>query len=497
MDVGHGSGIADLLVIGGGINGAGIARDAAGRGLGVVLCEQADLGGATSAASSKLIHGGLRYLEHYEFRLVRESLREREVLLRAAPHIIWPLRFVLPHHTGLRPAWLLRAGLFLYDHLGGRETLPATRAVRFGPEAPLLPAYRRGFEYSDCWVEDARLVVLNAMDAAARGARILPRTRLSAARRVDGLWEATLTQEDGCTETVRARSLVNAGGPWVRGVQGMTGTLDNRRTVRLVKGSHIVVPRLHTDQRAFTLQNADGRIVFVIPYEGAFSLIGTTDVPFDGDPSGAAASPAEIAYLCDVVGTYFRRPVSPADVVWSYAGVRPLHDDGTANPSAVTRDYALDLDAPADAAPALTIHGGKLTTYRRLAEDALARLLPALGHDGRPWTASTSLPGGDMPDANFDRFLTEAAARYPFLPPGMLRRLCRAYGTRIDALTGRAGSLAALGRDFGGVTEAELDYLRRAEWARTADDALWRRSKLGLHLDRAAKAAIADWFARN
>lgn len=488
---------ADILIIGGGINGAGIARDAAGRGLSVILCEQTDLGSATSSASSKLIHGGLRYLEHYEFRLVRESLQEREVLLRAAPHIIWPLRFVLPHHAGLRPAWLLRTGLFIYDHLGGRERLPATSTVRFGHESPLRPTYTTGFEYSDCWVEDSRLVVLNAMDAAERGGRVLVGARCVDARRIDGMWEAQLQQADGRIETVRARSVVNAGGPWVLKVQGIIGILNNRRSVRLVKGSHIVVPKLHDDPRAFTLQNADGRIVFVIPYEQEFSLVGTTDVAFDGEPSRAAASAEEIAYLCGVVGEYFRKAVSPSDVVWSYAGVRPLYDDGSDNPSAVTRDYTLDLDSPPDGAPALSIFGGKITTYRRLAEDALAKLLPALGIRTRPWTAFAPLPGGDIPDADFDLFLTEVGGRYPFIPPHMLRRLARAYGTRIAKLLGGATSLDDLGRNLGGITEAELDYLRREEWARTAEDVLWRRSKLGLHLAEIDRRSVSDWFARS
>ncbi len=491
--------VFDLLVVGGGVNGAGIARDVAGRGLSVLLVEQADLGGATSAASSKLVHGGLRYLEHYEFRLVRESLREREVLLRLAPHIIWPLRFVLPHHAALRPAWLLRAGLFLYDHLGGRDRLPGTRTLRLAADpagAPLRPDLTLGFEYSDCWVEDSRLVVLNALDAAERGATVLTRTRLTRARRDGGRWVATLAAADGSEREVAARALVNAAGPWVEGVRGAAGRRDNRPTVRLVKGSHIVLPRLYEGPWCYTLQGGDGRIIFTIPYEGRFTLVGTTDVPFDGDPASAAASPAEVAYLCGALGQYFRRPVSPADVVWSYAGIRPLYDDGSDNPSAVTRDYHLDLDAPAGEAPGLTVYGGKITTYRRLAEDALARLLPAMGRAGRPWTAAAPLPGGDMPGGDFGCFLADARSRHPFLPPPMLERMARAYGTRLTSLLGPARTLADLGRDLGGITEAELDYLRRVEWARTAEDVLWRRSKLGLHLDGAAKQAVATWFDR-
>ncbi|ACI97713.1 glycerol-3-phosphate dehydrogenase [Rhodospirillum centenum] len=499
-------GPVDLLVVGGGINGTGIARDAAGCGLSVVLCEQDDLAAATSSASSKLIHGGLRYLEHREFRLVRESLAEREVLLHSAPHIIRPLRFVLPHHDGLRPAWMLRAGLFLYDHLGWRpgvrSHLPPTRTLHLRTDpagVPLRPAFRLGFAYSDCWVEDSRLVVLTALDAAERGARILTRTRLAAARRAGDVWEAELEDAGtGRRTPLRARALVNAAGPWVASVQALLGWPAGRR-VRLVKGSHIVVPRLYEGEQAYTLQNADGRIVFVIPYEGAFSLIGTTDVPVTGDPGTVTASAEETAYLCGVVADYFERPPTPADVVWSFAGVRPLHDDGSADASAVTRDYALDLDGPADGQedgpPLLTVHGGKLTTFRRLAEDALVKLMPRLGRQAAPWTEGATLPGGDIPDGDVDRFEAETARRYPFLPPAMRHRLCRAYGTRIARVLGDARSLAALGRDFGGVTEAELDHLRREEWARTGEDVLWRRSRLGLHLDADAMAGVGAWFA--
>ena len=490
--------VFDLLVVGGGINGAGIARDAAGRGLSVLLAEQADLASSTSSASSKLIHGGLRYLEHYEFRLVRESLNEREVLLRAAPHIIWPLRFVLPHHKGLRPAFVLRTGLFIYDHLGGRKLLPATRTVRLGRDpagSPLRPDYTLGFEYSDCWVEDSRLVALAALDAAERGATILTRTRCRSARRVDGGWEAELVGETGAARTVRAAALVNAAGPWVMEMQAAAGRRANRQTVRLVKGSHIVVPRLYDGPQCYTLQNADGRIVFTIPYERDFTLIGTTDVPFEGDPGRVAASDAEIAYLCELAGGYFRKPIEPSQVVWTYSGIRPLYDDGSANPSAVTRDYVLELDAPAGAAPSLTVFGGKITTFRKLAEDALARLLPAMGRAGTPWTQDAALPGGDIPGADFARFRAEAGLRFPFVPQAALDRLCRAYGTRVERVVDGAKSWTDMGRDFGaGLTEAELDYLRRAEWAKRGEDALWRRSKLGLHLDEGARQAVTAWF---
>ncbi|HYC03987.1 MAG TPA: glycerol-3-phosphate dehydrogenase [Azospirillaceae bacterium] len=489
----------DLLIVGGGINGAGIARDAAGRGLSVLLAEKADLASATSAASSKLIHGGLRYLEHYEFRLVRESLNEREVLLRAAPHIIWPLRFVLPHHKGLRPAFVLRTGLFIYDHLGGRKQLPATRTIRLGRDPagqPLKPEFTLGFEYSDCWVEDSRLVALNAMDAAARGAVILTRTKVTSARREDGHWLATLEGEDGTERAVRAKALVNAAGPWVMDTQRAIGRRSNSQGVRLVKGSHIVVRKLYDGPQCYTLQNADNRIVFAIPYERDFTLIGTTDIPFEGEPADVACGPDEVSYLCRLASEYFRTPIDPSQVVWTYSGVRPLYDDGTANVSAITRDYTLDLDAPAPdspggGAPSLSVFGGKITTYRKLAEDALLRLLPAMGRSAAPWTATVPLPGGDIEDADFDRFLTDLGRRFPWAPAEALRRLARAYGTRVEAILGKATRWQDLGRDFGaGLTEAELDYLRAEEWARTADDVLWRRSKLGLHLDAGQRDAV-------
>jgi glycerol-3-phosphate dehydrogenase len=475
--------VFDLLVIGGGINGAGIARDAAGRGKTVCLVEQDDLASHTSSASTKLIHGGLRYLEYYEFRLVREALAERERLLAMAPHIIWPMRFVLPMGAGMRPAWKLRAGLFLYDHLGGRRVLPASHALRFdgtGLGRGLKPAVARGFAYSDCWVEDSRLVVLNAMDAAEHGADIRTRTRLVTARREDGHWRAELLDRvTGTRSTVSASMLVNAAGPWVSDVlAGALGRNGAART-RLVKGSHIVVPKLYDGEHAYLLQNPDGRVVFVIPYEGAFSLIGTTDLPWTEDPADVAISPDETAYLCESATRWLTRAVTPADVVWSYAGVRPLHDDGAASASAVTRDYVLELDAPADGAPCLSVFGGKITTYRRLAEAALGRL----GIDGPSWTAKEPLPGGDIPGGNFEAFFADLAAAYPFLPPDQARRLARAYGTRASKLLGQARRMTDLGEDFGaGLTQAEIDYLATHEFARTPEDVLWRRSKLGLHV---------------
>jgi glycerol-3-phosphate dehydrogenase len=475
----------DLLIIGGGINGAGIARDAAGRGLSVTLAEQHDLAAHTSSASTKLIHGGLRYLEQYAFRLVREALQERERLLGIAPHIIWPLRFVLPHAAGMRPAWLLRLGLFLYDHIGGRRRLPGTQTLRLdgsGLGAGLSAAIRKGFAYSDCWVEDSRLVVLNAQDAAAHGARILTRTRLIEARRQDGLWHATLRDlASGADTRVTARMLVNAAGPWVVDTIGATLGLNTSRRTRLVKGSHVVVPRLYEGDHAYILQNPDRRIVFAIPYEGRFTLIGTTDLPYRDDPASVAISPDETAYLCESVSRWFARPVTPEEVVWSYAGVRALFDDGAANASEVTRDYVLDLDAPPHAAPLLSVFGGKITTYRRLAEHALEKL----GVGGAGWTAAKPLPGGAMPDADFDAWFAGFAARHPQLPPAQARRLARAYGTNAAAIAS-----APQGEDFGGgLTQAEIDYLVREEFARTAEDILFRRSKLGLHLpkDTAAK----------
>ena len=492
-----GPSVLDLFVVGGGINGVGIARDAAGRGLSVMLAERGDLACATSSASSKLIHGGLRYLEQYQFRLVRESLTEREVLLAAAPHLIWPLRFVLPLHAGLRPAWLLRLGLLLYDHIGGRKRLPATRSLRRArdPEfGPLRETLRRGFEYSDCWADDARLVVVNAMDARSRGARIEVGTAVTAATREEGCWRIELSAQSGARTAVRARALVNAAGPWVEDVLRASGA-RRRRSLRLVKGSHIVVPRLYDGPQAYTLQHADGRVVFVIPYDGEFSLIGTTDVPFEGDPGALRASSAEVDYLCATVSEYLRAPVKPADVRWTYSGVRPLYDDGRQSASTVTRDYAFDLDAPDAMAPMLSVFGGKLTTYRKLAEHALSELLPALGVQTTPWTRTATLPGGDMPHADYERFSREQTARYAGAPPALIRRLCRAYGTEIERIMGVAAGARALGEEVAPLLhEAELQYLKDREWARSSDDVLWRRTKLGLRLDAAQTARVAAWF---
>lgn len=483
----------DVLVVGGGINGAGIARDAAGRGLSVVLVDRDDLAAHTSSASTKLIHGGLRYLEQYEFRLVREALRERERLLRMAPHIIRPLRFVLPHSPEMRPAWLLRLGLFLYDHIGGRRSLPGTQSLRLngsGLGAGLASSLRRGFAYSDCWVEDSRLVVLNATDAAARGARVLTRTLLRSARRADGGWRAILCDQSTRVETeIRARTLVNAAGPWVAEVLSERLGMTAMRRVRLVKGSHIVVKRHYRGDHAYIFQNLDKRVVFAIPYERRYTLIGTTDVPYDTDPSAPSVSPDEIAYLCASASRWFARPVEPDDVVWHFSGVRALFDDGAKDASAVTRDYVLDLDAPNDGAPLLSVFGGKITTYRRLAEQAMARL----GFRGKGWTANEPLPGGDIEE--FAAFSAGLAAEHPYLPVTLAHRLAGAYGTRARKILGGAKVMAALGQDFGGgLTEAEVDYLRREEFARTAGDILWRRSKLGLHVPKETPANLAQYL---
>ncbi|GFE90846.1 glycerol-3-phosphate dehydrogenase [Steroidobacter agaridevorans] len=489
----------DLLIIGGGINGAGIARDAAGRGLKVMLVEQADLASATSSASTKLIHGGLRYLEFFEFRLVREALIERERLLRIAPHIIRPMQFVLPHVPELRPRWLMRLGLFFYDHIGGRKILPASRSVRLanGAYGALRPGLDHGFAYSDCWVDDSRLVVLNALDAALRGAAIRTRTRFLNAT-VDGSqWLATIQDvKSNETTQVRARAIVNAAGPWVQEVLKGFPKMDNEGHVRLVKGSHIVVPRLYTGEHAFMLQNPDGRIVFTIPYQEEFTLVGTTDVPFSGDATQVSISPEEVLYLCNTVNSYFRKSISPSDVKWSYAGVRPLSDDESKNASKVTRDYKLELtETTPDAPPLLSVFGGKITTYRRLAESALSKLQPHLDSSNREWTDKAALPGGDLPRADFAAFAEGVHKRWPFLSASLAHRLARAYGTRVEKILGKAQAMLDLGEHYGaGLTQAEIDYLVTNEWARSADDILWRRTKLGLHLDSQQRQRVAQLF---
>ena len=479
--------IYDMIVVGGGINGVGIARDAAGRGLSVLLCEQDDLAGHTSSASTKLIHGGLRYLEYYEFNLVRKALQEREVLLRAAPHIIRPLRFVMPHNAQLRPAWMIRAGLFLYDHLSRRKLLPGSRSIDLASSPfghPLKAQNRQGFVYSDAWVDDARLVVLNAMDAAERGATVRTRTRFVSAQRHADHWVATLQKTaNGTSEDVHARTLVNAAGPWAGTLLRDSLALLPKRDLLMAKGSHIVIRKLFEHDHAYILQNPDKRIIFAIPYEDEFTLIGTTDVAFAGDPGNVSISADETDYLCEMVNRYFTRQISARDVIASYSGVRPLLEDDTSDLSAVTRDYALERDVGADRATLLTVLGGKITTFRRLAEEALDLLAPSVGRTRPTWTATAPLPGGDIANADFDSFLTDLRHRYTWLPATLLRRYAHAYGTRIHRLLDKVTGLSGLGDDYGsGVYAAEIDYLVKREWARTPEDILWRRSKLGLHV---------------
>jgi glycerol-3-phosphate dehydrogenase len=494
----------DVLVVGGGINGAGIARDLAGRGLSVMLCEKDDLASHTSSSSTKLIHGGLRYLEYYEFSLVRKALAEREVLLRCAPHIMWPLRFVMPHDAAMRPVWMIRAGLFLYDHLARREVLPASCTVdlrHHAAGAPLKKSFSKGFVYSDGWVDDARLVVLNAIDAADHGATVLTRCACVDAVRGATHWQATLQDAQGLRRSVRARALVNAAGPWAAQFLAEHAHAPRAKSLRLVKGSHIVVRRLFEHDHAYIFQNPDKRIIFAIPYEGDYTLIGTTDVEHRGAIGAARIETDEVAYLCEQVSRYFERRVVPADVVWSYAGVRPLLDDESGDPSAVTRDYALELDT--QQAPLLNVWGGKLTTFRKLAEEATDRLAAPLGAKQGAWTAGAPLPGGDLgawigaaqrPDTDFERFVQALLRRHPELPAPLARRLARGYGARVETLLGTGTELAALGAEVApGLFEAELHYLHRHEWARCADDVLWRRTKLGLHYDAAQRSQVAAW----
>jgi len=498
----------DVLVVGGGINGAGIARDLAGRGARVLLCEQDDLAAHTSGASTKLIHGGLRYLEYREFSLVRKALAEREVLLKGAPHIMWPMRFVMPHDPSMRPVWMIRLGLFLYDHLARREVLPGSRTVDLRAHAagaPLKPEFKRGFVYSDGWVDDARLVTLCAVDAAERGATVLTRTACVDAVRGAEHWQVRLQSARGGTLQVAAKSLVNAAGPWAAEFLMAHAHAADRVHLRLVKGSHIVVPKLFTHDHAYIFQNADGRIIFAIPYEGEFTLIGTTDVEHHGAIGEAHADAEEIAYLCAQASRYFARPITPAQVVWTYSGVRPLLDDESGNPAAVTRDYRLELDA-AGGAPLLSVWGGKITTFRKLAEEAADLLTPTLADVSwrGPWTAGAPLPGGDLRDflgadappaaavdATFARFVAALAQRHPQVAPALVRRLARCYGTRASQLLD-----AGLGVEVApGVFAGELEHLRASEWARSGDDVLWRRTKLGLHLDADGRAAVTAWMA--
>ncbi len=493
--------VFDLLVVGGGINGAGIARDAAGRGLSVCLVEQDDLASHTSSASTKLIHGGLRYLEHGELRLVRESLAERERLLAIAPHIVRPMRFVLPYVDGLRPRWLLRLGLFVYDHAGRREKLAGSAAVRLAGTAlgaPLRTGMTDGFEYSDCWVEDSRLVVLNAMDARERGATVLTRTRVMAAADGEAGWEVATESHDGLRRTLRCRMLVNATGAWVNALLGNAG-ITPRQRLRLVKGSHLILRQQYSGDHAYLLQSPDRRVIFAIPFERQYTLVGTTDMSFDGDPAAVRIEPAETDYLLNTVNRFLRRPAVASDIVASYSGVRPLFDDGsTQSAQQVSRDYHLELQHGAGGAPVLSVYGGKITTYRRLAESALDSVLPALGRPaGEGWTAGAPLPGGDLPGADLTRFTAAAARRWPAMPAPLLARLASLYGTRMERLLGAAQRPQELGRDFGaGLSEAEVRYLVQQEWARSAQDILWRRTRLGLSMPASAVDDLQDAVAQ-
>jgi glycerol-3-phosphate dehydrogenase len=490
----------DLLVVGGGINGAGVARDAAGRGLSVLLVERGDLGSATSSWSSKLIHGGLRYLEYYEFRLVAEALAERKVLLRVAGHLVSPLRFVMPHVPALRPRWMIRAGLFLYDHLGRRATLPGSQAVRLNRTpygAGLKPALRHGFVYSDCRVDDARLVIVNALAAQALGADVRPRTECVTARRKGDAWCATLRAADGGEREVGARAIVNASGPWVKRVLNERLGQPSRDDVRLVRGSHLVLPRLYAGDHAYILQNEDRRVVFMIPFEQRYTLIGTTDVAHEGDPSHPEASTEEIDYLCRAVNRYLDRPCAPAQAVWRYAGVRPLYDDGTSDPSAITRDYTLRVDDLDGKAPVLSVFGGKITTYRRLAEHVLGKLESYFPRMKAAWTAGSPLPGGDFGGRSPAQALGALAARYAGLPQETRDGVLRRHGTLAADVLGDARSASDLGEDFGaGLCERELVYLQQREWAGSAEDVLWRRTKCGLAMSAAQRARVAERIGR-
>ena len=480
----------DILIIGGGINGVGIARDAAGRGLDVVLCEKDDLAQHTSSASTKLIHGGLRYLEYYDFLLVRHALQEREILLKSAPHIIWPLRFLLPHHSELRPRWLIRLGLFLYDHIGGRKTLPKSWGVKLNEHAggaALKPEFSHAFEYSDCWVQDARLVVVNARDAQRRGASILTRTQCTALERLQDHWIVTLQDSrDGQITRLRARAVVNASGPWVKQTLDLDITTDTENDVRLVKGSHIVVPRLFEHDYPYIFQHADGRVMFVIPFERDFTLLGTTDIEISGDPNNVVIEESEISYILDAINEYLRVPVRREDIVWSYSGVRPLFDDESKNASKVTREYVLQLDE--NGPPILSVFGGKITTYRKLSEEVVDMLKQPMAFRTRAWTATAVLPGGDIENADFSAFQAQCKQRYSWLDEAILLDYTRNYGSEIEPLLQNCSNMESLGQNFGGgLYEREVIYLVENEWAETVEDILWRRSKKGLRLPDSSK----------
>jgi len=497
--------IHDIFVIGGGINGCGIARDAVGRGYTVALAEMNDFASGTSSGATKLIHGGLRYLEHYEFRLVRESLMEREILWAMAPHIIWPLRFVLPYHKGgIRPAWMIRLGLFLYDHLGGRKLLPPTAVLNMRSDAaakPLKALFTKAFEYSDGWVDDARMVVLNARDAADKGATIMPRTKVVSAHQekdaqAGNVWQIeTINSLTGKSERHQARMLINAAGPWVDHVIRSAFGHNEARHVRLVQGSHIIVKKKFEGPRAYFFQNPDNRIIFAIPYETDFTLIGTTDRDYTADPKDVKISEEETVYLCNAASEYFKEPVKPEDIVWTYSAVRPLFDDGASKAQEATRDYVLKVEGKAGEAPLLNVFGGKLTTYRRLSEHALEKIGEAIGVKGRPWTAGSHLPGGDFPVQGYEGEVVKLKSRYPFLVDAHARRLIRRYGTKATTLLGNAAKIDDLGRLFGSdLYEAEVRYLIDNEWAITAHDVLWRRTKKGLYLSAEEADALGEYM---
>lgn len=491
----------DMAVIGGGINGCGIARDAVGRGLKVLLAEQGDLAQGTSSASTKLIHGGLRYLEYYEFRLVREALSEREVLLKNAPHIIWPLRFVLPNNKAVRPAWLVRLGLFLYDHMGARKLLPATQTFKLHKHSelgdPIKDNFEVAFEYSDCWVDDARLVVLNAVDAAQRGADIRVQTRCTSAKRVNDVWQVTLeNQETKQSETIQARILVNATGPWIDHLLHEVKVLaEHKHNVRLVRGSHVIVPKLYAHDRAYFFQNTDGRIMFAIPYEQDFTLLGTTDADHHGSLEQVEITEQETQYLCDSASLYFKKPIERSSVVWTYAGVRPLYDDGASQAQAATREYVLRVEDEAGQAPLLNVFGGKITTYRRLAEDALSKLRTWMPNASAEWTKDAALPGGEFALEERPQLIQQLQQDYSFVNHAWAESLMCRYGKRAWDVLGDAKSLSDLGQAFGAsLTEREAQFLRVHEWAKDADAILWRRSKLGLHMTPEQRTAFKAWL---
>ncbi|MEE9428972.1 MAG: glycerol-3-phosphate dehydrogenase [Paracoccaceae bacterium] len=491
----------DIFIVGGGVNGCGIARDAAGRGASVILAEQGDLAQATSSASTKLFHGGLRYLEYYEFRLVRESLIERERLLTAMPHISWPMRFVLPHHKGLRPKWLIRLGLFMYDYIGGRKILPATRVLDLRSHLTgkaLRSEFTKGFEYSDCWVQDARLVTLNARDAKERGANIMTRTRVLGAKRQQDCWVVKVEDvETKQTHEYRAKALVNAAGPWVSDVIENRLGINSREKTRLVRGSHIVTKRLFDHDQPYIFQGGDNRIVFAIPYEDDFTLIGTTEAEHDGPPGNAVCSDEEAQYLCDFVSDYFNFTVTMDDIIWRYSGIRPLYDDGASSATEATRDYVLSL-LTEGGAPLLNIFGGKITTYRHLAEEALKKLATTIPLPDKPWTAGVPLAGGDFAVGDVGKLIQDLQSEFDFLTVPWARRLIRTYGTEAAQILGTAISAKDLGQDFGAtLSEAEVRWMMVNEFAQTAEDVLWRRTKLGLRLSKEQAQVLSLWMGKN